>query len=108
MPQHDVISVIYGEDPRHHTSPDHGHRSLLPKVGEVDTETLSRSLRKLTGQMNELFDELTGSDGPFELSSFDVAVEVTGTGEVRLIGSVSLAVTGGITLSFTRRSPAAR
>lgn len=121
MAQRDTITVVYedrpptprpprqtggrdeGTDPGR-DRPTFGPSRLAERVGEIDTETLSNSLKKLTRQMNELFDDLAENSGQFELSSFDVAVEITGSGEVRLIGAVSLSVTGGITLSFRRKA----
>lgn len=105
---HDSISVVYAERPEPVRSDLEGTRSfgsskLVERVGEVDTGALGRSLRRLTAQMNDLFDEVSQAGGAFELSSFDVAVEITGSGEVRLIGAVSVELTGGISLTFTRR-----
>lgn len=103
MSHENTISVVYADRADLEGSKSFGAPKLLPKVGEVDTSTLGRSLRRLTDQMNELFDEVSASTGAFELTSFDVAVEITGSGEVRLIGAVSVELTGGISLTFSRR-----
>jgi hypothetical protein len=112
MSHEETIAVVYADRPEPDRSDLEGTRSfgtakLMPQVGEVDTGTLGRSLRRLTAQMNDLFDEVSDAGGAFELTSFDVAVEITGTGEVRLIGAVSVELTGGISLTFTRRNDAA-
>ena len=103
MSHEETISVVYTDRADLEGSKSFGSPKLLPKVGEVDTGTLGRSLRRLTDQMNDLFDEVSASNGAFELTSFDVAVEITGSGEVRLIGAVAVELTGGISLTFTRR-----
>lgn len=99
----DTISVIHSAPEDLEGSKSFGSPKRLPAVGEVNTSTLGRNLRRLTSQINEIFDEVSAAPGEFELTSFDVAVEVTGSGEVRLIGAVSLELTGGISLTFTRR-----
>lgn len=102
MSEQGTIEVVYadrGDD----GAKTLGAARIMPRVGEVDTDRLSASLRRLCAQTNELFDDVDRAGGDFELSSFELTVEITGSGEVRLIGAVSVEVSGGISLTFTRR-----
>jgi len=102
MSEQGTIEVVYadrGDD----GAKSFGAGRMMPRVGEVDTERLSESLRRLCAQTIDLFGDVDRAGGAFELSSVQLTVEVSGSGEVRLIGAVSMEVTGGIALTFTRR-----
>ncbi|GAA1557525.1 hypothetical protein GCM10009789_08620 [Kribbella sancticallisti] len=80
-----------------------GRRDPVLKVTEVNADRLADSVARLSRTMDQVFDRIRSTNGPYELESFEVSAEFTGSGEVRLIGSVGLEVTGGVRLTFKKK-----
>lgn len=78
-------------------------RSVVTRIGEIQPATLATNLSQVCAALEGVLDEVQSRDSGFRLSSFQVTVELTGSGEVRLVGAVSVEVKGGITLTFDRR-----
>ena len=81
-------------------------RSVASKVGVVDTSRLADNLSAVCARLAHVFRVAQSATEGFELSSFEVAVEIAAGGEVRLVGSVSTEVRGGVKLIFERTPPA--
>jgi len=85
VPQDPQIQLIYadrGDDP---DSKFFGMgRSPQIRVGEVSPATLSENLSRLCAAIGTAIDTVDLRNGNFCLSTFDVTVEITGSGEVRL------------------------
>jgi hypothetical protein len=69
----------------------------------VDTSRLQESLTDLQAQVAQLVTADHVPDGPLRLDGVDVQVEITASGEVRLIGALTAEVKGAITLHFNRQ-----
>jgi hypothetical protein len=80
-------------------------RSMSSKIGAVDPAQLADHLSGLCARLAEVFRVAQRATEGFELDSFEVAVEITAAGEVRLIGSVSTEIRGGAKLVFRRTPP---
>jgi hypothetical protein len=95
-----VIDILYEDDTP--GSKGLSGRAVL-RAGQVSTEALASSLRDLCAQVGAVFGETRRTVEGLELEGMDVTVEVTGSGEVRLVGAVRAEVSGGITLRFRAR-----
>ena len=81
-----------------------GRSDPVIRVADISTDRLADSVARLSRTMDQVFERIRSSNGPYELDSFEVSAEVTGSGEVRLIGSVGLEVTGGLRLTFKKKT----
>jgi hypothetical protein len=54
--------------------------------------------------MGQVFDQATTSIPSYELASFEVTLEINAKGGVRLVGSASGEVKGGLKLTFRRQA----
>ncbi|MCA2215449.1 Pepco domain-containing protein [Jidongwangia harbinensis] len=77
-------------------------QAAATKVGAVSVGELSGNLRAMCGRLGEMFAATRELSGEFELDEFEVILELTAKGEVRLIGSASTEVKGGVKLIFRR------
>lgn len=74
-------------------------------VSEISLKKLHGSFTKLRSAMSDVLAEGAAKLGAFELQEVQLAVEITASGEFRLLGSgVSVEGKGGVTLTF-RKSP---
>ena len=81
---------------------DRARDTMLREV-MVDTSRLQESLTDLQAQVAQLVTADHVPDGPLRLDGVDVQVEITASGEVRLIGALTAEVKGAITLHFNRQ-----
>jgi hypothetical protein len=81
-----------------------GRGRLVTKIGRLDDTQLATNLQGFCDRMADVFDQVSGKVRDFDVTSFELSVEVTAGGEVRMIGGVSTEVTGGLRLTFTRRA----
>lgn len=77
-------------------------RDLVTKVGFLDSDVLSDNLAAFCKRFSKVLASAADVAGGFRLESFEVTVDVTARGEIRLISSVSSEIHGGIKLIFTR------
>jgi hypothetical protein len=80
-----------------------GRSDSVIRVTEISTDRLADSVARLSRTMDQVFERIRSASGPFKLDTFEVFAELTGSGEVRLVGSMGLEVTGGLRLTFKRR-----
>ncbi len=71
------------------------------QIAEIDVDTLKRSLSRLTGQLDSLFQDLKAV-GSFKLDQVEVSLEISAQGGVALIGTAKAGAKGAIRLTFSR------
>lgn len=72
-------------------------------IGELEVEPLADTLKQFCSTIGHAFQGVTTAIDDFELRTFELNVDVTAKGEVRLIGSLGTEVKGGIKLTFQRK-----
>ena len=99
------ISVIYTDQNNNEGAKGFGSNieEVVRKVGELSVTTIGENLRRLCEATGSLLQHTTLSDLPYILDEVELTVEVAGSGEVRLVGSVGAELSGGIKLTFKRR-----
>lgn len=101
----DEISIVYRDE--HVLDGSKGITDALEdamlKVGRISARTLAENLQTLSNSMSAILEGIEIPNLPYALEEIGVTVELTGSGEVRLVGSVGAEITGGITLTFRRR-----
>jgi hypothetical protein len=78
-------------------------RQASARVGAVAADELAAHLSSVCRQLSATFNAVQRSSDAFDLDSFEVTLDIAASGEVRLIGSVSAEMRGGLKLTFTRR-----
>ncbi|BBB59389.1 hypothetical protein UNDKW_1116 [Undibacterium sp. KW1] len=102
----DGIPIIY-EEQSNYEGAKGLHDSLDQIARKVDILDISHLKTRLTTVCSQLGDVLQSIEMPsssYRLDSFEVTVDVTAKGEVRLVGSVGAEVKGGIKLVFKKNS----
>jgi hypothetical protein len=77
-------------------------QSLSTKIGVIRSGDLAANLSSVCSHLAEVFQSAQRATGGFALDEFEVTLELTAGGEVRLIGSASTEFRGGIKLVFRR------
>ncbi|MFY1689132.1 Pepco domain-containing protein [Plantactinospora sp. WMMB782] len=75
-------------------------KSAATKIGTVNADQLATNLEAICGRLAGVFQAARRATGGFELDSFEVMLEFTAKGEVRLIGSASTEIKGGVKVVF--------
>ena len=71
----------------------------------VDAQLLKAQMSGLIATLESLFEEAETKQG-MQLSEVELSVEINGSGEISLLGTgAKLENTGGITMTFKRKSP---
>jgi hypothetical protein len=78
-------------------------RRLADKVGTVDSEVLAKHLQSFCEEIGEAFDGVSTVVKNYQLDSVEITVQVSASGEVRLVGGVSTELTGGLKLIFSHQ-----
>ncbi len=73
------------------------------RVVSVDPSALAERFNSLCLDLDGMLQHVSGSVGAFSLHSFEVQIELTAKGELRLIGCVGSEAKGGLKLTFQRR-----
>ncbi|MEV6303305.1 hypothetical protein AB0M02_28100 [Actinoplanes sp. NPDC051861] len=79
-------------------------RRKVEGAGLLDTTRLAANLQNFCRDIAVAVDSAAVAVGQYELDSLELNVEVTAKGEIRLIGSASSEVKGGLKLCFRRRA----
>ena len=102
-----VITVRYADD-----EPPEGEKGLfgasrqaVMRTAAVTPKVLSANLSAFCDQMASLVEAASRAQkrSAFALESFEVTVEVSAGGEIRMIGSVNTEIRGGLKLIFGPR-----
>jgi hypothetical protein len=76
-----------------------------PASGSVPTAELAARLEAVCYQLTTAFAAVRSGAGDYDLDSIEVLLDVTASGEVRLVGSAKApAPGGGLRLKFQRRA----
>uniref|UniRef100_UPI00333F3BDB Pepco domain-containing protein n=1 Tax=Prochlorothrix hollandica TaxID=1223 RepID=UPI00333F3BDB len=79
-------------------------KTTLKRV-PVDAQLLKAQMSGLIATLESLFEEAETKQG-MQLSEVELSVEINGSGEISLLGTgAKLENTGGITMTFKRKSP---
>jgi hypothetical protein len=81
-------------------------RRLADKVGTVSSDVLAKNLQSFCEEIGEAFDGVSTVVKNYQLDTFEITVQVSATGEVRLVGGASTQLTGGLKLIFSRQTHA--
>lgn len=99
------IQVIYEEDEEQFAGAKglrDSYEQITRKVGTLNVATFKERLGQLCSQLNGALAAVETIGSNFSLDSFEVTLDVSAKGEVRLIGSVSSEVKGGVKLLFKK------
>lgn len=78
-------------------------RAAVTQVTRISTDVLARGVADLCQYVGGVFDQASTASDTLELTGLEVHVQVTGKGEVRLVGATSAEINGGMKLIFQRR-----
>ena len=79
-------------------------RRWADKVGTVSSDVLAKNLQSFCEEIGEAFDGVSTAVKNYQLASVEITVQVSATGEVRMVGGASAQLTGGIKLTFSRQT----
>jgi hypothetical protein len=79
-------------------------RRLADKVGTVSSDVLARNLQAFCEEIGEAFAGVSTVVKNYQLDSVEITVQVSASGEVRLVGGASTQLTGGLKLVFSRQT----
>jgi hypothetical protein len=77
---------------------------LADKVGTVSSDVLAKNLQSFCEEIGEAFDGVSTAVKNYQLDSVEITVQVSASGEVRMIGGASVQLTGGLKLTFSRQA----
>ena len=99
-----TIPIIFDapEDIRDSKGLSDAYERATRKLGDLNITVFQEKLTTLCLKLSEAIHSLDSERSEYFLESFEVNVDVTAKGEVRLIGSVSSEVKGGIRLVFKK------
>jgi hypothetical protein len=78
-------------------------RRLADKVGTVSSDVLAKNLQSFCEEIGEAFDRVSTVVKSYQLDAVEITVQVSASGEVRLVGGASTQLTGGLKLIFSRQ-----
>src|SRR5689334_7074725 len=78
-------------------------KERVRRIAPLNLDQFSDHLRAMWSKMGEVLDRINPATGAYDLESFELGIDVTATGEVRLVGSVGTELKGGIKLVFRRQ-----
>jgi len=100
---YEAIPVIYVGDP---VDGEKGlfsaARELPARLGMLNPDKFGQNLAAVCGRLAASFRTVGELTESFEVESFEVSLDLTAKGEVRLIGSASSEIRGGIKITFRR------
>jgi hypothetical protein len=79
-------------------------RRLADRVGTVSSDVLAKNLQSFCEEIGEAFDGVSTAVRNYQLDSVEITVQVSASGEVKMVGGVSAELTGGLKLTFSRQT----
>ena len=73
------------------------------RVGVLNLQRFTDNLKALCSQMGGVFDIVRTNFEHYDLDAFELALDLTAKGEIRLVGSVGTEFKGGLKLVFHRK-----
>jgi hypothetical protein len=103
-----ILSSEFEHQPGEHQPGEKGFfdasRRLADKVGTVSSDVLAKNLQSFCEEIGEGFDGISTVLKHYQLDSVEITVQVSATGEVRLVGGASTELSGGLKLIFSRQT----
>jgi len=100
----DSITVIYQD--RHVNVGAKGFSDRLAEVvqqvGQLNVTTISDNMALFCSGVAKSLQYIELPGLPYQLDAVELTVELTGSGEIRLVGSIGAELSGGIKLTFKR------
>lgn len=88
------------------TSSDHRQmfdvHSAIDRFKDVSEDYLHEQLRAFLVSMSKVMSDPPEKCGPFDVTEFEVVVQVSASGGIELVGKVGTEISGGITIRLTR------
>ena len=78
-------------------------RRMVDRVGTVSSDVLAKNLQSFCEEIDKAFDGVETALRNYQLDSVEITVQVSATGEVRMVGGASAQLTGGLKLTFSRQ-----
>ncbi len=75
---------------------------LVRRTATLDVPRLASNLESICRQLGAAFQGVTTAVKDYEVQQFEVTVDVSAQGEIRLVGGVSTEFRGGLKLVFRR------
>ena len=79
-------------------------RRMVDRVGTVSSDVLAKNLQSFCEEIGEAFDGVSTAVRNYQLDSVEITVQVSASGEVKMVGGVSAELTGGLKLTFSRQT----
>lgn len=98
------LQIIYCEQDIHDGAKAFGSglKNLVNKTGVLDTSHFKTQIAQFCDQISNTLNDLHPSNSDFKVDSFEVTVDITAKGEVRLVGSIGTELKGGVKIVFKR------
>ncbi len=97
-----VIPIIYSDEAAGEKGIFSGSKGMPARIGQVDSDELGQNLSTICTRLAEAFRKTQEATGAFDLDEFEVTLDLSAKGEVRVIASVSSEIRGGLKLVFRR------
>lgn len=100
-----AIQVIYEDDESQYADSKglgDSYDYLRRKIGSLNVGMFKERLQEMCTQLGEAVRSVETPGSDFSLDSFEVTLDVSAKGEVRLVGSVGSEVKGGVKLVFKK------
>lgn len=101
-PEGSVIPIIYSDDAAGEKGLFSGSKSIPARIGQIDSDELAQNLSAICTRLAKAFTKAQEATGSFDLDEFEVTLDLSAKGEVRVIASVSSEIHGGLKLVFRR------
>ncbi|SAL86427.1 hypothetical protein AWB68_08024 [Caballeronia choica] len=76
--------------------------SVMQQVCPLNVSVVSQNMTRFCNAVAMALKDAELRDLPYPLDAVELTVELTGSGEVRLVGSVGAELSGGLKLTFKR------
>lgn len=78
-------------------------KNLIRKAQKLNEKEFMNNLNNFCNVIGRVFQSVTTSAENYELDKFELTIDISAKGEIRLVGSASSELKGGIKLIFARK-----
>lgn len=79
-----------------------GVAQVVQQIGRLNVSTVSENMASFCRGVASSLKSIELAELPYLLDTVELTVELTGSGEVRLVGSVGAELSGGLKLTFKK------
>ena len=97
-----VIPIIYSDDAAGEKGLFSDSKGMSARIGQIDSDELGQNLATICTRLAKAFRKAQEAAGSFDVDEFEVTLDLSAKGEVRVIASVSSEIRGGLKLVFRR------